>query len=526
MHWNRILFGTTVLSFGLVSLLLIYLSQEPLCIDSRVVERIDKLSLAPSSQGPETVYRCAVRKSVPYSGYFAQNLPPWADRIKKTERFLESIEPFYRRVQIAIVPKQDSFYQVHNHQIRMGEGMLDLPGHLERALIKVWFRERNQNKFDSGILMEEVVTDFLLFALEGDVKVQDLKQGFVNWKAPLSVGPFILQSQGAYCESPWRRSEHYYACDSITFETAKISASMSDLSLRPLLTQLWIRSYLDLSGSDRYRFVKQFANLVRSARKDLSFQDVSLGKVSAMTEMVRHLKQTQRYVTSASLLESEKSMIKFQRNYMGHLHQFGFYDSSIEAQVDFIYVSQESLAPDSEVLSSLAKYTKKNVEAQVAVRDEKSLWIMPSRFPLAVDSISQIKSKRMAVQICGNYDFSFVFSFAEQTEKLLVINECNKKRSIDYTWYVEEGIESFSSHHPDLAFVQYHIPSLAMKATELKGIKNVFDVIQPRWNPESVLHSLGWQKVLWNETARAYRPQAVIDGIEWFRLNSVRESSL
>lgn len=98
----RWLTALSFLCFGLLSLFVVQMTRRPLCIESKVVERIDRLGV----QGTDTVYRCAVNRETPFSTYFSEQSRDLTYRIQKTERLLESIEPFERKVQLTISESQ------------------------------------------------------------------------------------------------------------------------------------------------------------------------------------------------------------------------------------------------------------------------------------------------------------------------------------------------------------------------------------------------------------------------------------
>ncbi len=523
MHWNRILTGTVFLSLGLLTLLLIGLSQEPLCIDSKVVEKINRSTLGEPFS--ESVFRCLARKRVPYSSYFAAHLPQWADRIHQTERFLESIEPFYRKVHITIVPQQGLFFQVHNHQIRIGEDLLASPGHLERALIKVWYRERSRAEFASSQVVEEAMVDLIYFAQTGSLDISDTNK-VLDWKKYSNSGVFALQSRAAYCESPWRKTEHYLLCTALPADLSSLAPEHPDLSLRPLLSQSLIASYLSLSGAERYQLFQGFAEYLRSERTIVFYEKGGQKNVSAILGLAQHLKNSQIFVTEARAVQGQEVFLSFAKAFQQQLNSKGYYDATIEATFDYLFVSHDVLNQQSSLLESLQKYAKENSQQQIAVRDPHALWILPSGHPLPVDSLSPIKAKRAIVQICGAYNFSYVLGYVKDAEKLLVVSNCGENQKIDYDWYLKGGVEAFSVHNPQVRFVQYHLPSLAMRSLDLKDVKSVEEFLQSQDLNHLATKSLGWRYVSWDQAALAYRPKAVIDGIEWFRVTTVPGSKL
>ena len=155
--------------FGALSLMVLQMTKRPLCIDSRVVEKVDRLAAA----GTDTVYRCALNKETAYSEYFGRSVRELSTRIGSIEKVLESIEPFSKKMQITIMDEIPYMYRVQGHHLFIGKELLQAPGHLEKALAKVWFEEREASDFAQEKLLEEVVTDFLVYLNFGDLDLGD-----------------------------------------------------------------------------------------------------------------------------------------------------------------------------------------------------------------------------------------------------------------------------------------------------------------------------------------------------------------
>ncbi|MNT26742.1 hypothetical protein D3C72_1623350 [compost metagenome] len=163
---------------------------------------------------------------------------------------------------------------------------------------------------------------------------------------------------------------------------------------------------------------------------------------------------------------------------------------------------------------------KNRPSIHIALRDKKNIWMLPSQDPLPIASFDRIRATRTIVEKCGGFDFNYVLGFSSATEKLLVVEKCKSKKDVNYGRYLKEGAEGFASENKGIAFIQFHLPSLAMKSGALVAGKNVFDLIKAPESSNSVVQSLGWQEIKWNEQAAAYHPKAFIDAIEWFRTSA------
>ena len=506
-------------SFCLLSLAILHMAKRPLCIDSKLVERIDRLA----QEGTDTVYRCAINKSTPFNTYFHENLRELDARVGNMERLLESIEPFYRKVQITVVVDRPYLFRVQGHQVWIGQKLFEAPGHLEKALAKIWYRERNAALFAQQELMEEVVTDFLVFLDNGDLDIGDPDTHIttalrkVRW-------PFVIKSVAAYCDSPWKQSEHFGICRNKEEASAALTGLVLESSLRPLLVESWITSYRELTGAERFSFLKNLPTFLRSEHNpplpmitSLAGAGVPSTSLLKAAEAIKNISSF--FSTSRAIKESEVHRV-FVANLTNELRMNGFQDAFAEASFDLLYVSKDKLENSSTALIHLQSLSKENSNLQIAVRDGENLWMLPSKYPIPLRSFGQIKANRTVVEKCGGYNFSYVMDYADLTEKLLVVDHCDQAQAISFKRYLADGAEGFGAENKGVAFVQFHLPSLLMKKAELASVANVFDFIQKRDVESPSFRSLGWREIHWSEQAKAYKPRAFVDAIEWFRTPS------
>lgn len=506
----------SLLCFGLLSLALLHVTKKPLCIDSKVVERIDMID----GEKAETIFRCSIHRHVPYSPYFVEKLKTLTERVQTAERLLESIEPFNQRVQVAIVLDRPFLFKIRGHQILIGEGMLKVPGHLEKALSKIWYREKNQTLFAQQAVMEEVFTDFLVFLQRGSLRYGDPESVKVTALAPVKW-PFVLKSGSAYCESGWKQSEHYEYCKDLSDEDV-LDQEVVEMSLRPLLATSWVESYKSLSVKERYEFNQLLTSLLRKEHEPalpiVSTRNHPNAQATQLLKAAEVVKNVNAFVAH-SKLKLDSDVHKFFVSYFtDELRKNGFQGSFAEAAFDVLFISEDKLAVDSPTLKHFRSLAKENPQLQMAVQDSESLWMLPSRYPISLNSFGQIRATRVALEKCGGYDFSFVLGYADKTEKLLIINNCDHKVDFAFKKFLKEGAAGFGSENKGMAFVQFHMPSLLMKRQELEAVNDVFEFIQKRDVESPSFKSLGWQEVRWSEQSDAYQPKAFVDAIEWFRI--------
>lgn len=515
LRWaNFIIFGC----FCVVSFMVVEMTRRPLCIDSRVVEKIDRHTPGKI----ESVYRCAYNKATPFSEYFNAQVKDLSVRLQRSERLLESLEPFQRKVQITLLRDQPLQFQVHGHHILIGEKMLAAPGHLEKALAKIWYRERRDAFFINEPLMEEVLTDFLVFLQEGDVDLGD-PESHLKTALQKAKWPYVLKAAPAYCESPWKLSEHHDICRRVTEANEVIGSHVIELSLRPLIVSSWISSFKNLSLKDQMDFTRNLSRLLKEEHTPelpiVQGSQILKTEFSPLLSAAEAIKNINLFVSTSPLLKSFESYRLFVSGISQELRKVGFQEAFAEASFDVLFVSASPLKEDSAIVKHFMKLAKEKPDVHIALRDRENIWMLPSKYPIPMKSFGQMKATRMVVEKCGGFDFNYVMGYAAFSEKLLIVENCDVKKELQFGRYLKDGAEGFGAQNKNISFIQFHLPSLLMKRAELAQVANVFDLIRRREVESRIFQSLGWQEIKWSEQASAYHPKAYIDAIEWFRTN-------
>jgi len=500
-----------ITTFCVLTLGILYSVRKPLCIDSKVVDRIDR--------GSESVFKCSANRRVPFSTYFDKNLPFLAARIQHLDHFLETLTPFKNRLRLVIVAEKPDYFLVTKNALYIGEDLLQAEGHLEKALAKFWYRENVQHLFAYETLFEEVYTDFLLYLANGRLSIQDPVRN-VRTRVGGGRWPQVLKSAQAYCQSPWKISEHYSFCALMQKQESAFQNQIVELSLRPMLVSSWIKSYQDLSFRDQYQMIRNLRDLLtRDHIPDLPLvRTGGLGPQSSpLLEASEAVKNISNFLMSSQLSQTSSSHRVFVSLVANQLRQFGYKDALGGVHFDLLVVSENKLSPESEQFRHFITLSKKNPGIKMAVKDPDSLWMLPSLYPIQWPTLNALQANRIVYGKCGNYDFDFVWQFAGLTEKLMILNVC-KGRKFNLAGYLQAGAEGFGEQNKDISFIQFHVPSLLMRKDQLAGAGDVYQLVSRRELENPAFRSLGWQKLLWSEKAQAYQPKSFIDGIEWFKV--------
>lgn len=515
LYWG---FVCSFIAFGLVAL---YLHREPLCIDSKVVEKIDRYT---SGFKKETVFQCRQRRPALNVHYFVENLPHLQHRIQKVEKFLEMLGPTSSKVSLAILVDKPNFFVQKNGQIWMGEKLLSAQGHLEKAILKNWIQEKWPVYFAQQELADEVMSDFLYYLMNGKLEIQDILTNrlFISEKAHW---PQIIKSVRGYCDSPWRLTEHFEFCSQFKVSAATMSSEALEFGLRPLMTQAMIESYNHLSFKNRmilFRGLSDFVKMPRQPAPRLlkkEFVDQvgndKLASINTLQEASQLIQEFNDFISHSPLVSDVGAFREFAANFGEAILVRGF--RSTFRDLEFDIAVQSEMPISKKMVQHFIQIQAQNPEMSFALIDQKHVWLIPHEAPLPRHTFGQLRAHRAILEKCTSFDFKDTFELAERYQRVLVVGTCESDFKRKYGAFVKTGAEGFALQNPKTSFVQLHLPSLMIKKAELVDTRDVFNILTRRESDNPTFQLLGWQEIRWNKQMNAYTPRAHIDGIEWFR---------
>lgn len=514
MWFKKWLPTLTFLGFSVLTLVFLAWSQKPLCIESRVVERLDRFG----AQGTEAVYRCSSRVRVPYTQFWGDNVRSVSDRLVATERFLENIEPFSKKYQISIFQDRPLLYRIQGTQVFLGETLIKTPGQLERLLVSLWVYEKANRSPEQPGLLEEALVDLLLeMAWDGNKLVNPLTGARFNL---IGVSwPQAIQSEENYCESFWALPQHYQFCAqrSSTQSKAKIEHRFVEMSLRSLVYRNLRQSFEQLTWGEQYRLLLSTAKMLRSQpvlEKSKEFFDDSLSDIEHAAQLMASVGDL---LFSAGVDLSDDRVKAFSTYYRAQLEGDQALQSSSVAKVDYLLRLQRSSFEESIEFKNLVDWSQKNPEIKVGIQNGDDLYLLPNTHALSANSFGSIRSRNLMIESCGDFEISYLLSLEAVAERVLLLNSCNRKAEIDLTSYVDKGVEKFAAKNSRVAFVYLHIPSLQSRKMQIEKLGQIFANIRHPQTP--LAKALGWQEIRFNSQTKAYEPHAAIEGIQLYRLS-------
>ncbi len=511
MKSERLQWSLSILLYFIVIGMLL-LSAKPQCTESSIVEKIDRVSIS----GTESIYRCSAQQTVPYSTYFELQVSAIERRVESVAAYLGKLQPLKSRIIIVIDETKPILFKISANRLFIGSQLFESEGHFERAIIKMWLLERTKNKVGQNLFLE-VAADFLFYAYKGSFIIED-PLSKIKTKVSNLRWPQVLKSKDGYCDSPWKISEHYVPCDSIQPDTMLSEQLANNLSIRPLMTSVWIKAYSELAFRDRISFLDSFVEYLKTQQlsSEKAIQMI-LSDSHPLKQGMMNIKKMTDMMSSSAFVQDRKEYREFYSRMALNLQQAGVNDSFAEAYFDYLFEYPDTLSTDSIFFKNLLQISQKNPELQISVKDQSQIWILPTVSSLPLTTFDLIKTQQHVFFACPSLKEIKMQQFFNHAEKLLLVKGCDQNKAMNFESLILNGIQSFSAKNKKLAFIQFHMPSLEMKAKDLAHVKNYFDLVKNRDVSQNEFQTLGWSQIQWIEDMQAYKPNAVIDAIELFR---------
>ncbi len=508
MAFSRILFFLSIASMMGLILVLLQFTRRPLCIDSKIIEKIDRYS----GDKSEVIYRCSSFKDVPFSDFFSRNTFWFSSEINKMYSVLESIAPFQERLKISLFANKE-FERVQFSQVFIGEKVLFKKGLLQRNLARVWLETRYNPKSDSLVFLEDVFVGFLSFLAEGKTFLSENERG----------------------EDPGQSSQ---------------TPANSELrAFHGLLLKSMIHTFLSMTLMDRQLFLHGFsfylANLEGNSKFEStllirdqktiaelwgnSFGDVKIDAYSAIyskfsRELIERIK-----ILSTSEEKSKPDIFRINQLFWWLSNKnFNLLDSVTFFEKQKLLHTPAALTHNGEIINMLDSKVRK------------------SNYPLS--------AKDLIVLICEDLTFENIQKFSNLSNNLMVVKFCGDQASFEqirWNSLFEKNLSAFAMDNPTVPFVSIHLPSLlvALDENNFDNSRKIFECLQFENKSDALSEVLscglsqilGWRKaensdgvrnarenVIVSDTPRKggqkegiQRPKAINSGIQAYRFGGM-----
>lgn len=482
-----------------------YTARKPLCIDTKLVERIDSIS----DTGTATAYRCRLRRHVPFNEILAQRSAELGPRMQALEKYFEWLGPLNGRINLTVIEGKGEHFKIQGREVFISSSILQSPGQLEKAIFRVWFRERAPLTLQSQLLFEESFTDFLYYSYSGDFLVKDPKTGIYLSDDIEAKWPRVLSSYKGYCNSLWRSNEHLRFCNDDLIEKPKDEIEL--LTLRPLITQALIESYLEMPSSERLPFLQFMA----SNLDQFEFHEKNFGmsyfepKRQQFYEAVSQLENWNYFL--AKLGERSQGFQQFSVFFQNSLKRRGFNEESPKAELDTL-VFADSLR--KEQIEEIQEQMQAHPHSLIALEARGKIQMSAAGEELSLQLLGTVKAATGIYFHCGIPKLQELMNLSKRVEKLIFINACGHAQ-FKFEGLFNNGIESFAHQNPSVKFAEFHLPSLLLAVRKLNG-QNPIEFLAH--NKKESLAPIGWGVPQYDSAKDAFKAQSVIEIVNWYRL--------
>jgi hypothetical protein len=279
----------------------------------------------------------------------------------------------------------------------------------------------------------------------------------------------VLQNLDVYCESAWKSSADYQRCASLERVNLERKQLLT-MSLRPLLTASLIAAFDSLSYSEQNNFLHDIPQLI--SRRTIDSENAIAFLLNQDNSLQEGLSILRLF---ADQFELKQDVSYPQRRFIARLNQYlqskGVTDSFAEAYFDILVEFPDHLSSSSPLFKSLELASKKNLNLQIAVKDKNQIWILPSRSGLSLNIFNQVKARQHVFFACPILKDIAIGEFIKVSEKLLLIKGCDSQKSYAFDMLLKFGVPDFIKTESQLAFIQFHLPSLEQKLNDLNLCK-------------------------------------------------------
>jgi hypothetical protein len=493
---------------------LVLITKKPLCIDSKVVEKIDRVS----DSGTSSVWRCALNRSVPYDEKVAQEIPDLSRRLSGIERFFDDEVPLNHKITLVWLDGMNKTIRIQGTKIFISDDLLRSTDQLERSILRIWLREKSGEAVMDRTLLEGTLVDLLMATLGQD----QVEGGALHW-------PVYLQSIQSFCQDMNMSSQdddlfadmkdRYLICPNSDLDENSDLHAILVASARPLLSEAAVNAYMGLDLKQKTVLLKSLPNLLQHVDQ---FSSSSLmteeSSVQGVPVLHHELESIVHLISQFSLADSspDDPWIKFNKEFRQQLNRHGFFQDESVARLDDLIELGPDLSFSSEVLEKIRHGFVSS--SLVGIADDTSLWMLPSGLPLQKRIFGALQAHQLMYLSCEIPSTEKILSFSKVADKFLYVRFCGDFSDLNFHSYFQRGYSGFADDNPKVAFVQIHIPSMLQAMNNKTApIPALAKILANELSIHPAINEPGSKPPIWDEAHKMYKTQSAIQAIEAYR---------
>ncbi len=492
MRWLKY---STVLALFLLLGLILWSFQDPICINSSVVKKVN----INTSEGNAEIFSCTVSSS---HRQFSPNVLRFYTLAQKDiwdfETFKEQIDDSELLSQtITLSLEKPLKYERSENAIVIGVDLFKDRDYFRRALVQTWLAGFLPKNFNQNKILFEIISDAYLSLIWGKLETQDpVLAKKIDPNISLRWLDDIL-TERELCDSAWRPIERLDLCEDLRStlieqnRTADNLNALSVWSLRPLVVKQFWSYYKSLSPIEKISFVKSWSQYVSSASKyfDNFPDEVDFDSLQLVANF-----------TVAQLFDKKIKSIGFDLDF-------------------YVDLDRQQFKPDEFAdLLKLSVETKHNI----LIRDGDNFVKIPSlqKFPVGY---VRPKVKKQVLVSCEKPTFDKILNQKALSGRVLFVERCDHQQ-IQVGKYLTEDIEGFANANPGHNFMLFHIPSIKL-ATQYWSLdaKKSIEAAELNLPNEVKANVLGWES---KTLSGSHKIKAALPVVEWVRWAPLTKTTL
>lgn len=406
--------------------------KKPLCIDSKIVQKIDRIYSPREGQTSpqvDSLYNCSHYKTPGFSSYFYENAEILNRRLNRFEILAGRLASGLSLSLVIDESQPQRALEIKNNQIILGIQRLESPEleaeMLKQALLKKTFKNQPE--------LAEAVADF---------------------------------------STDYQRDSN---------------------SLR----QVWQMSFNQLNIFEQLSFkldLPRALALYASRSGDTA--------LDALTDFILKSKA-----------ESSLGFKSFSKVMSDQMMRVGLTPSSHKFDV-IIQISQRSKLD----LNDIKKWSAENLDLKAAVQDSSGLYALPYMIRVPPSGAHAKTDWRILFKNAG-FMADTMDEYFNNTEHLVLVDTPKNLKQVQFRPLFKQSLTAFLAHNKQLDFIQFHMSSFQFRSSYLRPVKNYFAWLKDQNTNPIKQKGLGWQSQFWSLELQAYKPVAVYDAIQYYRVN-------
>ncbi len=471
---------STLLAIFVTLGLIVWSFQDPVCLNSSVVKKID----LESSAGLYSLWSCGYQNSATESDLPLATKSSYfkiQSEITQFEIFKQQVDPSYSpRRNIKILLSKPQKFEWRGLQLDLGIDFFETAFGFRRALVQAWLQDFLKPAVRQNKVLFDTLTDIYVLMIWAK---PDFEMGRSRWLDD-------VMTEESLCRSSWRPIERQMFCEDLHLASHTLRGQIRSLeevsswSLRPLLVKDFWNGYLKLSGFEKLQYSKDFSyNL--SVLSD-AFQ------IPFVTDLTS-LANAYKVVSGKIGIRARSTAIDFY--VVSTKKQFNIfqYDDLINAALEF---------PDTNIL----------------IRNHDSFYVLPGLTRVRV-GYAQPEVNQQAIVSCEAPRLDNVLAQNVKSQRVLYVQDCDSLSQIKLVDFLIYGVEAFSESNKS-NFMVFHIPSIRIAKEIWKlDTRKILGVKGPEVSPDLKARLFGWSNI---KPATLYKMNAALPIVEWLKWDDIK----